>query len=76
MTGPTHYCWSCYSRVAVAALQALVVITGRSACADLVAELAQRGPAPVRRMAGNLLDGDDEAGDALDRDDDAGEVVG
>lgn len=34
----------------------------RPACADLLAELADHGPAPVRRTTGHLLDGDDQDG--------------
>ncbi len=41
--------------LAAAAVQALVAIVGRQACADLLTELATRGPAPVRRTATDLL---------------------
>jgi HEAT repeat protein len=45
--------------LAATALRALVSITGRSACADLLADLVQHGPAPVRCTAANLLDRSD-----------------
>jgi hypothetical protein len=42
--------------LAATALRALVSITGRPACADLLAELAQCGPAPVRQTVRDLLE--------------------
>ncbi|MGH3827149.1 MAG: hypothetical protein ACRDQX_08240 [Pseudonocardiaceae bacterium] len=50
-----------------------MAITGRSACAYLLVELARCGPAPVRRTAGNLLDGDNGGGDNGGGDDEAGD---
>lgn len=41
--------------LAAAAVQALAEIVGRRACADLLTELAEHGPAPVRRTAADLL---------------------
>lgn len=44
--------------LAAAALESLVAVVGRAACSDLLAELAGHGPAPVRRVALDLLDHD------------------
>lgn len=41
--------------LAAAAVQALVAIVGRQDCTDLLTELAEHGPAPVRRTAADLL---------------------
>lgn len=45
--------------LAATALWALVSITGRPACTDLLAELAQCGPAPVRQTVRDLLEHSD-----------------
>jgi hypothetical protein len=42
--------------LAATALRALMSITGRPACAQLLAELAQCGPAPVRQTVRALLE--------------------
>jgi hypothetical protein len=52
--------------LAAAALRALVSITGQPACADLLAELALCGPAPVRQTVHDLLE-QPQNGEQVDR---------
>lgn len=41
--------------LAAAAVQALVAVVGRQACTDLLTQLVEHGPAPVRRTAADVL---------------------